>query len=193
MKEQYGLYPKMQPQDFIKLAYQSEFGGGHLIEDEAKSRNIWRRKSGCYRGLPKTPMGGYWEWFLPAEPGCPWISKDGLDHGEPNFYFICPLAQGSRSSCVNLGKSEIFAADILWLSHWRNGIGIEGYRSMGYPVLHHSEVYNRSISPITASSTSSIRPLYQFSEIDHLLRSKPMVKVAIDGWAGRGRPPFPNC
>ena len=37
LKEQYGLYPKMQPQDFIKLAYQSEFGGGHLIEDEAKS------------------------------------------------------------------------------------------------------------------------------------------------------------
>ena len=27
-------YPLMQPQDAVKLIYQNEFGGGHLIRDE---------------------------------------------------------------------------------------------------------------------------------------------------------------
>ena len=30
-------YPKMEPADAVKLAYQSVFGGGHLIRDEASS------------------------------------------------------------------------------------------------------------------------------------------------------------
>lgn len=30
-------YPKMEPVDAVKLAYQSVFGGGHLVKDEASS------------------------------------------------------------------------------------------------------------------------------------------------------------
>lgn len=30
-------YPKMEPTDAVKLAYQSVFGGGHLVKDEANS------------------------------------------------------------------------------------------------------------------------------------------------------------
>jgi hypothetical protein len=30
-------YPKMEPTDAVKLAYQSVFGGGHLVKDEASS------------------------------------------------------------------------------------------------------------------------------------------------------------
>lgn len=33
----YDLYPKMQIQDMIKLIYQNEFAGGHLIENEDHS------------------------------------------------------------------------------------------------------------------------------------------------------------
>ena len=32
--KQYDLYPKMQIQDIVKLIYQNEFAGGHLIENE---------------------------------------------------------------------------------------------------------------------------------------------------------------
>ena len=32
-------YVKMQPQDAVKLVFQSEFGGGHLISDEQASIN----------------------------------------------------------------------------------------------------------------------------------------------------------
>ena len=32
-------YPLMQPQDAVKLIYQNEFGGGHLIRDEEACLN----------------------------------------------------------------------------------------------------------------------------------------------------------
>ena len=33
----YEAYPKMQLIDAVKLAYQSEFGGGHMIKSETES------------------------------------------------------------------------------------------------------------------------------------------------------------
>ena len=33
----YTKYPEMQVQDAVKLLYQSEFGGGHMISDIGKS------------------------------------------------------------------------------------------------------------------------------------------------------------
>ena len=43
-------YPLMAPQDFGKLAYQSEFGPGHMVSDPALAleRLPCRLKSGSY-------------------------------------------------------------------------------------------------------------------------------------------------
>ena len=37
-------YPLMQPRDAVKLIYQNEFGGGHLIRDEEACLNYLRRE-----------------------------------------------------------------------------------------------------------------------------------------------------
>lgn len=37
-------YPAMEPTDAVKLLYQSEFGGGHLIRDEEAALNYLRRE-----------------------------------------------------------------------------------------------------------------------------------------------------
>ena len=37
-------YPKMEPRDAVKLIYQNEFGGGHLIRDEASCLAYLRRE-----------------------------------------------------------------------------------------------------------------------------------------------------
>ena len=37
-------YPLMQPTDAVKLIYQNEFGGGHLIRDEEACLNYLRRE-----------------------------------------------------------------------------------------------------------------------------------------------------
>ena len=45
-------YPLMQPTDAVKLIYQNEFGGGHLIRDEQACLNYLRRE---YTSVAKDP------------------------------------------------------------------------------------------------------------------------------------------
>lgn len=45
-------YPLMQPTDAVKLVYQNEFGGGHLIRDEQACLNYLRRE---YDSIVKDP------------------------------------------------------------------------------------------------------------------------------------------
>ena len=51
-------YPLMQPQDAVKLIYQNEFGGGHLIRDEEACLNYLRRE---YTDLEKDPSAQLYE------------------------------------------------------------------------------------------------------------------------------------
>lgn len=52
-------YPKMEPQDAVKLIWQNEFGCGHLIRDVESCRQMLRRE---YESLPANAAG------LPPEP-----------------------------------------------------------------------------------------------------------------------------
>ena len=51
-------YPLMQPTDAVKLIYQNEFGGGHLIRDEEACLNYLRRE---YADLEKDPTAPLYE------------------------------------------------------------------------------------------------------------------------------------
>lgn len=42
LREHARRYPKMQPTDAVKLIYQNEFGGGHLIREEQVCMNYLR-------------------------------------------------------------------------------------------------------------------------------------------------------
>ena len=44
LREHAKRYPLMQPTDAVKLIYQNEFGGGHLIRDEQAVLNYLRRE-----------------------------------------------------------------------------------------------------------------------------------------------------
>ena len=44
LREHAMRYPLMQPTDTVKLIYQNEFGGGHLIRDEQAVLNYLRRE-----------------------------------------------------------------------------------------------------------------------------------------------------
>lgn len=39
-REHAARYPRMEPQDFGKLIYQSEFGPGHFIKDRKSAREF---------------------------------------------------------------------------------------------------------------------------------------------------------
>ena len=49
-------YPLMQPTDAVKLIYQNEFGGGHLIRDEQACLNYLRREYDSVEKDPDMPL-----------------------------------------------------------------------------------------------------------------------------------------
>ena len=49
-------YPHMQPQDGVKLIYQNEFGGGHLIRDIDSCLNYLRREYESVVQSPDAPL-----------------------------------------------------------------------------------------------------------------------------------------
>ena len=46
LKDHARRYGQMEPTDAVKLIYQNEFGGGHLIRDEESCRNYLYREYG---------------------------------------------------------------------------------------------------------------------------------------------------
>ena len=49
-------YPLMQPTDAVKLIYQNEFGGGHLIRDEEACLNYLRKEYETVEKDPTMPL-----------------------------------------------------------------------------------------------------------------------------------------
>ena len=52
--QHFALYPKMEPQDAVKLIYQQEFGPEHMIKDAGKSLSTLKAEMD---GLPNGPAG----------------------------------------------------------------------------------------------------------------------------------------
>ncbi len=51
--QHFDQYPRMEPQDAVKLIYQQEFGPGHLIKDEKKALEFLRQEmAGAGEPLP---------------------------------------------------------------------------------------------------------------------------------------------
>ena len=49
-------YPKMQPTDAVKLIYQNEFGGGHMISDEKACLAYLIREYASVEKNPQIPL-----------------------------------------------------------------------------------------------------------------------------------------
>ena len=56
LREHAARYPLMQPTDAVKLIYQNEFGGGHLIRDEQAALNYLRREYASVEKDPAVPL-----------------------------------------------------------------------------------------------------------------------------------------
>ena len=140
-------YPAMQPIDAIKLLYQREFGGGHLIKDAKKSLDRLKEE---FNTISKTDalyiesigdsmcrvyLGGADETLLPLI----------------NEMFVL-------GANVKRGRRDQFAAALRELS----ALAAEGampfaspaleavlddYRAAGYPMVSHSDIYRESYHP----------------------------------------------
>lgn len=59
LKYHFSKYKKMTPQDTVKLIFQSEFGGGHLIENEETALEFLKKELGAVKKDPNVPTLEY--------------------------------------------------------------------------------------------------------------------------------------
>lgn len=193
--KQYELYPKIQLQDMVKLIYQNEFAGGHMIGDEGESLERLKEEYMTLEGLPHIGLqsSGY-EWIgnrlcrlnlrglLDCEIDIETVNRFFIDtansiEGDISS-FECKL-DILRECCIE-GSLPFCVGDL--------DAYISEYRAQGYPPVSHSEIYRETYYPAYRIVKAEYCHYFQvFEAIDALLREGGRINVAIDGNAGAGK------
>ena len=143
-------YPLMEPTDAVKLIYQNEFGGGHLIRDEAACLNFLHQEYGAISQCPDSPLTEY------IGNGLVRVHLAALDaHGcSPENLGRCFI----RSAVLHQGSLESFLTKLELLRTMAaeslmpfSATELEGYlvsyQAIGYPMVSHSETYRQAYHP----------------------------------------------
>ena len=148
LKAHAARYPKMEPTDAVKLLYQNEFGGGHLIRDRESCMAYLRRE---YDGITHDPELSPWE---------------EIGNGVVRFRLAAVKAEELeklgdmfiRSAAAHTGNLENFlqkldilrkvtAAGVFAFDSEELEAYLEGYAAAGYPMVSHSEAYRQAYRP----------------------------------------------
>lgn len=148
LKEHAARYPLLQPQDAVKLIYQNEFGGGHLIRDEQACLDYLRREYISVKKDASIPLyeaigNGMVRVNLAA------VKEEALEQLGMDFI---------RSAAVHKGSVERFKEklDVLYctaesgvfsFSTQELSAFLEEYRKSGYPAISHSPIYREAYCP----------------------------------------------
>ena len=148
LREHAMRYPLMQPTDTVKLIYQNEFGGGHLIRDKQAVLNYLRREYESVEKDSAMPLyedigNGIVRVNLAA------VKPEDLDQLGRDFI---------RSAAEHTGTRERFLQKLDVLrqlteaGHFGFGmIEMESYLSeyikSGCPMVSHSEQYRQNYAP----------------------------------------------
>lgn len=142
-------YPLMQPQDAVKLLYQSQFGGGHMIQDEAACLEFLYRE---YAATPQTDHS-LWE---DIGNGMVRVHLSALDahHYTPqqlgqDFIRSAASVQGSMDTFLqnSILLKKLASSGDLPFSAEALAAYLTGYAAAGYPAVSHSEVYRNAYHP----------------------------------------------
>ena len=141
-------YPLMQPTDAVKLIYQNEFGGGHLIRDEEACLNYLRREYASVAKDPTVPLyenigNGIIRVNLAA------VKPEDLEQLGRDFIASAAKHKGTLDSFLNklevlrtLTAEGMFAFDLDSLDSY-----LSEYEAEGYPVVSHSPEYWQIYKP----------------------------------------------
>ena len=141
-------YPLMQPRDAVKLIYQNEFGGGHLIRDEQACLNYLRRE---YADLEKDPTGPLYEDIGNGiiRVNLAALREEDLEQLGKAFIDSAAKHKGTLDSFLNklevlrkLTAEGVFAFDTNALSSY-----LTKYKAAGYPAVSHSPEYRKVYKP----------------------------------------------
>jgi len=175
-------YPDMQPQDFGKLAFQSEFGPEHLVTDREMVlgwiKNEYTQASEDVRTAPESIGNGLCRYHLAA-------MTDPEREAEILTDLFIRTAKEHQGSQEGLAErlSCIEALNIPGMSQW-----LEGYREKGCPAVHHSGAFNALYHPhyrLLKQEYALYFPL--IVRITEQLKTGKPVIVAVDGRCGSGK------
>lgn len=177
-------YPAMTPNDFIKLLYQSEFGGGHLIADPARA--LARLKNELETMGHETPApalepigGGLMRLHLQH------IAALGLRPETANGLFLCACEPRGTMDGLN-AKLDLLAATFPDMPDLPEAIA--DYRAAGCPAMSHTETYRAAYNPayrLVPESAALFLPLLK--KLDEMLAEQSFVRIAIDGRCASGK------
>ena len=144
LKQHAARYPLMEPTDAVKLLYQNEFGGGHLIADEVACLAYLRAEHA------KTPAAPYYVEDLGN--GICRVYLGGVTDVETlgqAFLKSAAIHKGSLPSFLEklellrkVTREGVFAFTLEDLDAYLNA-----YENAGYPPVSHSETYRKAYHP----------------------------------------------
>ncbi len=186
-------YPYMEIQDAIKLIYQNEFGGGHMIADEKSSLLRLQKEWETLDEVSPFDM----ELFEDVGNGLYRLNLVPLKHTSLSletlnrfFIYTARVAKGTLRSFEE--KLETFMhccyTSELPFSAEKAVQFITDYKKNGYPLISHSHTYRSLYKPAYRIVKKEFMTYFKlFCSIDLLSASYNPLNVAIDGNSGSGK------
>ena len=148
LREHAKRYPLMQPTDAVKLIYQNEFGGGHLIRDEQACLNYLRRE---YTSVAKDPTVPLYEDIGNSivRVNLAAVKPEDLEQLGRAFIDSAAKHKGTMDRFLNklevlrkLANEGVFNFDTNALNAY-----LSEYEAAGYPAVSHSPEYRQAYKP----------------------------------------------
>lgn len=148
LRQQAKNYPLMQPTDAVKLIYQNEFGGGHMIADPQACRAYLGREYSQVAPDPKKPL------YEPIGNGIVRVNLAALEEKQLDALgnaFIASAAKicgskdrflGKLGVLCKLAENGIFSFAPSALRQY-----LAEYAAAGYPAVSHSPAYREAYHP----------------------------------------------
>lgn len=182
-------YPYSEITDIVKLVFQNEFGGGHLISDEKVSLERLRKEIGnteFNKGIPFSEDIGNGISRLNLANLRPNITAEAI-----NLCFIASAKEivGTKDSFENkiseiykLCRENLLPFGVKELDQY-----MEKYRNAGYPPVSHSEKYRSSYKPAYRILKNEYIDLLEAVTLIEKVARREKVLVAIDGRCASGK------
>lgn len=177
-------YPLMEPRDFAKLAYQSEFGPGHLIRDPDRVLAYLlaeQKESGEGSRPPESIGNGLCRFHITRDLSALWelplIGRMFIRTARD----VKGTEEGLREKLERLAALPV------------PGLGeyLEGWRREGCPAVHHSETFRSAYGPhYRVLRMDLARFLPALIPLEKLARDGKERLIAVDGRCGSGKTGF---
>ncbi|MHB1452846.1 MAG: uridine kinase family protein [Saccharofermentanales bacterium] len=198
IRSQYNSYPLSTIRDIVKLIYQNEFAGGHLITDERASFELLERE--MQGAASEDAASGFAPEAVFEEIGnhlCRLNLRAALQTGVSTatinriFIYTANHRTGSTESFQQkLGMFRELCEDgELPFDTQEIDQYIGQYAKDGFPAVSHSEEYRLAYNPSYRVVDQAFHQYFDlFVRLDGLLRSdSPSLIAAIDGNSGAGK------